>query len=370
MSRTLLLTGATGAVGVPLLAALLRAAIFDRVIATVRAAPESLHATLRREAPDLDLTALSCLTVDLGRPDAAQTLAAIDCPVDCVVHAAACTRFRAPLAQLTQANVEGTRQILTWAASRARAPRIVQVSTTCVAGERTGEIDETPQWEDRGFVNHYERTKWQAEQLVLASPLRPEIVRLATVIGRERDGRLARPGAFHTALRWLHRGLLPILPGDDATRLDLLPTELVTGFLLRLLSQPAECGGIYHVSCGLRGVPLRELLAFATERFAECSSAWRSGQILPPVLAPRAAFEDFHRTVRKSRDFLFNQVLDSVDSFLPELFYPKRYATTHAEAVWGGSLPLPHWRHFLGRVIDRAVEDHFGRSEIAAAAPA
>ena len=77
-----------------------------------------------------------------------------------------------------------------------------------------------------------------------------------------------------------------------------------------------------------------------------------------------------HRaTIAKSRDFLFNQVLESVDSFLPELFYPKRSATTRAELVWGGPLPLPDWREWVGRVVDYALDTDFGRKEIPATRP-
>jgi nucleoside-diphosphate-sugar epimerase len=369
MSGTLLLTGATGALGVPLLSELLRARTFDCIIALSRADSAALNTALLHESPGLDLATLSCVNIELGTAHGEQVLATLPSAIDCVIHAAACTKFRAPTAQLTQANVEGTRQILAWAATLPRAPRVLHFSTTCVAGQRTGEIAEAPLPEERGFVNDYERTKWQAEQLVAASPLRPELVRLATVVGSAHDGHLQRPGAFHTTLRWLHGGLLPMVPGDATTRLDLLPTELVTGFVSRLLARPAEPGGIYHVSSGARGVPLGELLDFAAQKFSARSAAWRGGQVLPPVLATRAAFEDFRATIFKTRDFLFNQVLESVDSFLPELFYPKRYATTSAEAAWGGPLPLPDWREWVGGVIDYALDTDFGRKEISAARP-
>ncbi len=362
MTRTLLMTGATGALGVPLLVELLRASEFGRVIVLVRGEPASLRAALLRESPGLDLGALNPLTAELGSASAPAALATL-AKVDCVIHAAACTKFRASLAQLTTANVEGTRQILAWAAAQRLPPRVLHFSTTCVAGQRTGEIAESPLPEEAGFVNDYERTKWQAEQLVAASPLRPEIIRLATVIGSARDGHLQRPGAFHTTLRWLHAGLLPMVPGDESTRLDLLPTELLTGFVPRLLAHAPEPGGLYHVSCGAHGLPLGELLNFVAQKFATRNAAWRSGQILAPVLATRAAFEDFRASIVKSRDFLFNQVFESVDSFLPELFYPKHYATARAEGVWGGPWPRPDWREWIGKVVDYALDTDFGRQE-------
>ena len=366
MNRVLLLTGATGALGVPLLAEFLRLRRFERIVALTRSDASVLSGLLERESPGLDCRGLSTVQGELGDDAGPATLARLPGDIDCILHAAACTKFRAPAAQLERANVEGTRQLLAWAAECPRRPRFVHFSTTCVAGRRTGPIEEAPLPDDRGFVNDYERTKWQAEQLIATSPLRPEMVRLATVVGSERDGRLHRPGAFHTTLRWLQAGLLPVIPGDENTRLDFVPTEVVTGFVPRLLARPAEPGWIYHLSSGARGVPLAPLLEFAAGKFSARSAAWRNSQILPPVLATRATFEDFRATIVKSRDFLFNQVLESVDSFLPELFYPKRYATAHAESVAGGPLRLPPWQDWMGRVIDYALDSDFGRRDIAA----
>lgn len=360
----LLVTGATGALGLPLVASLLAGRRHARIVALVRGDPAALRASLRQHWPEVDQAALVVATGSLSEPDGLAGLAALG-PVQGVLHLAACTKFRAPEAELAGTNVEGTRRLLAWAHAAATPPRFIHFSTTCVAGKRTGPVAEAPLTAEAGFVNAYERTKWETERLLQASPLRPEIIRLATVIGSERDGRLHRPGAFHTTLRWLHAGLLPMIPGDANTRLDLLHTELVPGFVSRLLARPAAPGAVYHLSRGAGALSLAELLGLAAEKYSARSAAWRSGQILPPVLASRAAFDDFRASIFQSRDFLFNQVLESVDSFLPELFYPKQYETTRAEAVWGGPLPHPAWRPWLGRVLDYALDSDFGRKEIA-----
>jgi hypothetical protein len=41
----------------------------------------------------------------------------------------------------------------------------------------------------------------------------------------------------------------------------------------------------------------------------------------------------------------------SVNTFLPDLFYPKTYETTRAEELWGGKLPEYDWRETMDRVI-------------------
>jgi len=50
-----------------------------------------------------------------------------------------------------------------------------------------------------------------------------------------------------------------------------------------------------------------------------------------------------HRIVR--------QALDSINSFLPMLLYPRKYQTSNAERLWGGTLPWPDWRQTLVRVM-------------------
>ena len=74
-----------------------------------------------------------------------------------------------------------------------------------------------------------------------------------------------------------------------------------------------------------------------------------------------AAFEDFRRSVVASRDLLFTQVLESVDSFLPELFFPKQFSTTATATLFGGHLPLLDWKEWMERVLDFSLRSDFGR---------
>ena len=338
---TLLLTGATGAVGRPLLAALLAAR-----------AHAHIHVLARDPA---QVPAKPGLTVHAGDlADPAWDPAALPA-ADQIVHAAASTRFRAPATVLDAINHLGTARLLAWAETLPQAPRFIHLSTCCVAGTRTGEIPEAPLPAAPAFVNAYEESKWRAEQRVLASPLAPEIVRLAIVAGAESDGTLARPGAFQAALRWFRRGLLPLVPGEAATPVELISTGLVSSFLLRLLSQPPAPGRICQLAAGAAALSLGELLDLASALCRDVDPRWRRGQIIPPVIAPHAAFAAFRASVARSGDLLFNEVLASADSFLPVLLYPKRFSTAAAERVWGGPLPLPPAHDFASRVLAHAI---------------
>lgn len=338
---TLLLTGATGAVGRPLLAALLGSGLHARV-----------HVLARDPAT---VPKHPCVTTHRGNlADPAWSPASLPA-VDHIVHAAASTRFRAPAAELAAINHHGAARLLSWAESLPRSPRFIHVSTCCVAGTLTGDIPEAPLPVAPSFVNAYERGKWLAEQRVLASPLAPEIVRLAIVAGAEADGALARPGALQAALRWFRRGLLPLVPGDTATPVELISTDLVSRFLPRLLDHPATPRAIYQLAAGPAALPLGELIDLAAAECRATDPRWRRGQIIPPALAPYATFAAFRASVARSGDLLFNEILASADSFLPILLYPKRLSTTAAERIWGGPPPLPPMREFAARVITHAI---------------
>lgn len=365
MKPTLFLTGASGAVGLPLLAELVRRGCFDRIVVPLRGDPterqRSLHAALAAEGAGFERVEVRA--ADLADPAVSFT----GWPVpDVIVHAAASTQFRASAADLEAINVAGTARLLRWAESLPRAPRFIHFSTLCVAGGRTGLVPEQPIAAAPDFINAYEHSKWLAERLVLSSPLGAEIVRLGLVAGRESDGRSGRPGALHAALRWMRRGLLPLIPGEPSTGLELISTDLVARFVHRLLDLPAVPQRVCQLSAGPDRATVAELLALAQSVFARHDPAWRQGQILPPVVASRPAFAAFRRAVEQSRDLLFNQILASAEGFLPVLLYPKEFETARAMAVWGGPLPWPEARVFAEKVIAATVPTDSTRHEEAA----
>ena len=188
------------------------------------------------------------------------------------------------------------------------------------------------------------------------------ILRLATVVGSQSDGSLQRVGAFHNVLRWVYRGVLPLVPGHSQTQVDLIPTEYVTEGVDRLLDAPLPSSpAFYHFSRGESAIALGELIELCAARFSRESEVWRRGRVEAPVLASLPAFKEFRRSVVASGDLLFTQVLESVDSFLPELFFPKQFSRTSTSTLFGGHLPLPDWKQWMERVLDFSLRSDFGR---------
>ena len=366
MGRTVLVTGATGALGPHVVTELLRCEDIDRVFVLLRCGPrwhrhlQDLRTCVVRIAEAGGFAhAWSSRLITFAGDVGAQDLG-LDAPerdrlagqIDVVVHAAAITRFSAPECELRRVNVEGTRHALAFAARCSNLRQILFVSTTCVAGTTTGTIPERLAKEPTAFVNGYERTKWEAERLAANAGLPVRIARLSTCIGSEHDGYVHRLGAIHQVLGWAIRGLVPMVPAVDGARLDLIATDLAARWIARA-AQETDCEpSVCQIAAGDHAIPLRDVLDFVVAHLRKQHPAWRSRQIQPPVIADAAAFKLFERSVGLSGDALFSRMLDAGRSFFPSLLYPKVYQTAAAERLWGGPLAIPDWRSTLGKVID------------------
>jgi nucleoside-diphosphate-sugar epimerase len=365
--RQILVTGGTGALGLPLVAELLRAGCAHRIGILIRPGPSSTEGrfgdlVVRLQTAGVSTQALFPVAGDLVAPSVLDKSLLRETEV--IVHAAADTRFRAPERAQHETNVLGTRRALEWASDCPRLRHFVLASTTCVAGTRAGPIPETRAPEPPGFINSYERTKWQAEQLAFEAGLPVHVVRLSTCTGAALDGSVERPGALHRALKWFYRGLVPMVPGSGSSRVDLIPTDTAAAFLARAVCAPASGVSVYQVAAGEQAAPLALLLAFLVELFGETHAGWRRGQIPPPLIVDVAAFNAFQRSVEQSRDRLLSQVMESVDSFLPALLYPKTYETKRAEQFWGGPLPVPDWRETIRSVVQFCLRANWGRTPV------
>ena len=371
MHRHILLTGATGALGPALAAELACARAAGRIAVLMRCRPGELSerfedwlAAVRPLVAASPAANLACfhpvagdVALDnLGLADNAETRT-LRQQTDVVIHAAADTRFSAPHDRQRAVNVGGTQHMLDWSASCPHLRRFLLVSSVFVSGSRTGTIDETATREPPDFVTHYQRTKWEAEQLALASRLPVGVARVSLVLGSHTTGTVHRPGAVHSLIKWFARGLVPMVPGLPEARGDVIATETAARCLARAVMAPENHGGwgetpapIWHIAAAEQAPRMTELIDHVYQHFA-ARPLWRRRRIPRPQMVRQQEFARFIAGVEATGRRLAAEALRSVNRFLPDLCFPKTYQTTRAQALWGGPLPQYDWRQTLERVI-------------------
>ncbi len=197
-----------------------------------------------------------------------------------IIHCAAAARFDLELNDARKTNVGGTRNILDFGTACGGLRRIDYIGTAYVAGRRRGVILEDELDEGQEHSNTYERSKMEAEKLVRESmrDLPIAILRPSIVICDSRTGRASSFNGFYRAMRMYSLGLMPAVPGNPSSTMDLVPVDYVTDAVYSIANNPASLGGCYHLTAGLRNAPtLEEIAALASEHFGREKFA-----IVPP----------------------------------------------------------------------------------------
>ena len=170
---------------------------------------------------------------------------------------------------------------------------VVLVSTLYASGLRAASIAEAPLRRRRGFANHYEWSKWEAEQLLL-----DEFADLPWRLSprrhrdrRRRERRASRStNAVHNTLKLLFHGLLSLVPGRAATPVYFVTGEFVVEAVLAALAAAGDAR-IFH-ACHAReeSLTLGELIDVAFAVFEE-QDDFRAPALLRPLFADAESFD-------------------------------------------------------------------------------
>ncbi|MBV1855902.1 SDR family oxidoreductase [Catellatospora tritici] len=319
---TTLITGADGYLGQRITAAL----DGEDLILAVRCADETELA--RKRARLARITDAPVVPVDLREAD---PFAHLDPRrITRIIHAAAVIRFDVSRDTADQVNVAGTARLREFAQRCDRLDRLMLLSTLYSAGRRRGEVHEI-RHDDTGFVNHYEWSKWLAEECLLEAPGLPvTVARLPTVIAEDTAGAVGQYNAFHHTIRLYHCGLLTLLPGDPATPLSLATAEFTVNAVTALL---AASPGIYQVCSG--PVTLGSAIDTAFAVF-ERDPGFRRRMLPRPIPCDRDSFHDMAQAARRLRGGSLQPALASVAPFAEQLYLPKHFRTDRLRAAWHG----------------------------------
>ncbi len=254
--ENVLLTGATGFLGVHLLAELL-ATTTARVHCLVRAADgQAGRARLVQalQAHGLwDATHAARIVAipgDLGparfglSPEAFDALAR---EIDAIHHNGAAVNFVLPYAKLKPVNIDATDEVLRLA-SLHRVKQVHYVSTVGVLDRAADMLPETLGVPLHGrLMGGYEQSKWVAEQRVRIAGERGlpvTIYRPSRIVGHSRTGRVNVDDLFCRLIRGVvMQGQAPYSTGYD----NMLPVDLVARLVVEASLHPDVAGGAVHV---------------------------------------------------------------------------------------------------------------------------
>jgi thioester reductase-like protein len=364
-----MLTGATGFVGMELLARYLERTD-RRVHALVRAADseqasERLRQTLKTLFGRADVYGDRVIAVPgdieadgLGIDRASRLQLAGQ--VSDIVHAAASVSFTLPLPEAREVNVDGTRRLLEFGElcrDRGGLRRLSYVSTAFVAGTHPGEFREDQLDVGQEFRNTYERTKFEAERLVRSyrGRLPIQIFRPSIVVGERPTGWTAAFNVLYAPLKAFDRGAYPALPGRRGAPVDVVPVDYVADAIFALSnSQPAGEGvETYHLVAGRRATTVGHLLELSASYFER-----RPPRLLPPALYRRLLHPLLVRFTGGSR----RRALARSEVFFPYFSMRVRYDDqVSRRRLEPAGIRVSPVEHYFRRLADFATRARWGK---------
>ena len=369
-SDAVFLTGATGFVGMELLARYLERTD-RRVYALVRGADGGeVQARMRRTLINLfgpghpyaervvavrgDVT-----QVGLGVPGGLDWLAG---QVSEIVHGAASVSFELAPQAARAINLDGTRRVLEFAErchARGVLRRMSYISTAYVAGEHVGCFSEDDLDVGQRFRNAYEQSKFEAECLIARShrQLPITVFRPSIIVGERDSGWTASFNVLYWPLRAFARGTYAALPARADAPVDVVPVDYVADAMFALSQSPEAQGGTFHLTAGRHVSTVGELVELATAFFKRA----------PPRLIEPSLYQRFVHPllVRAAADERSRRALTRSEIFFPYFAMRVGFDDRRSRvALRGAGLTAPPLSTYFDRLIRFALAAEWGRRRI------
>jgi long-chain acyl-CoA synthetase len=368
MSDGVLLTGATGFVGMELLARYLEHTE-RRVYALVRGANERdvaarLKHTLRSlfGADHPYARRVVAVRGDITRPGLGlgakrDRLAE---RVSEIVHGAASVSFELGLEDMRAINVEGTRRVLEFAErchARGGLRRLSYISTAYVAGEHAGRFNEDDLDVGQRFRNAYEQSKFEAERLAAGAQLPVTVLRPSIIVGERDSGWTASFNVLYWPLRAFSRGAYVALPARRDAPVDVVPVDYVADAIFALSQAPEAEGATYHLTAGSNATSVGELVELAAAYFRRPAPRLISPGVYRRVVHPLL--------LRAARDERSCRALSRSQVFFPYFEMAVTYDDRRSRVALRGTgiTPTPLPRYF-DQLVEFALAAEWGRRPI------
>jgi thioester reductase-like protein len=344
------LTGATGFLGMEVLARLLEAGDRD-VLALIRAsddaaAEQRLDQVLRTlyNDPAPYRARVRAVRGDVTQPQLGlgDRRAELAETTHAVLHCAASISFDLPLDEARAINVDGTARMLDFAVeaqANGGLERYLHVSTAYVAGQHEGTFRERQLDAGQTFRNTYEQTKWEAEEIVgSARELGPAIARPSIVMGESDSGWTPTFNVLYWPLQAFSRGLFGAVPARPEGRIDVVPVDYVADALVHLLGRREA--GVFNLVAGRDAATVDELSELAAAHFNRPPLP-----LVDPATAAETEPSDEHGAV-----------------YVPYFDMHLVFDDARARAVLGpAGIQAPPLRDYFGRLMDYAQLARWGK---------
>ncbi|MGH2864621.1 MAG: SDR family oxidoreductase [Solirubrobacteraceae bacterium] len=369
-----LLTGATGFVGMEVLARYLERS--DRVVYALVRGPDqrSVEARLRRTVDSLFgpshryAKRVVAVRGDITRPGLGLRAARRDWlteRISDIVHSAASVSFDLDLDASRAVNVQGTREMLGFAercAARSGLRRFSYISTAYVAGEHRGCFSEDDLDVGQGFHNSYEQSKFEAERLVSQARggLPVTVLRPSIVVGECNSGWTSSFNVLYSPLRAFSRGAYVALPARGSAPVDVVPVDYVADAVMALTDATEAEDTTFHLTAGEQTSSVGELVELATRFF---------GRRSPRLIAPPVYRRVMHPLLmRASRDARYRRALRRSEVFFPYFAASVRYDDRRSRvALRPTGIAASSLESYFDRLVEFALAAEWGRRPIARA---
>jgi thioester reductase-like protein len=172
--------------------------------------------------------------------------------VTVIFHAASISYPGAPESVARMVNVDGTLNVLEFAADAKNLKRLNHFSSAFVSGDRTGVVTEEELDCGQGFANHIQKTKYLGElEVRKAMPGLPiSVFRPSMVVGNSITGETDKLEGFYSFVKMIiapgYNFPLPVPRGGMAP-LNVVPVDYVVEAALYIASSDASAGKTFHL---------------------------------------------------------------------------------------------------------------------------
>jgi len=272
-----------------------------------------------------------------------------------VIHCAAETGLQKSREELWRINVEGTRQLVQWAASLPHLQRFTYISTAYVAGTQRGRIMEDAPLPSR-FYSLYEQSKAEAERIVRASSLPYTICRPGMIVGNSHTGRTRNFNTVYYVLKLMLQGKLRLLPVSSKQRVNVIPVDEVARLVTDLTLNPAAEGRTFHLTAPTECLPQVGELVTAVRTWAK---EQLNIDVPKPLCIPMPVLRTIGKRYNAGSDAKSRSLWSNLTALMPYFLDDHVFDRSHTTQIAGDY--TVDWHQFLPTLLNFACRHNFMR---------